>query len=55
MNPELISLIASFTIKLINEFQSRNDAPTEAEIMARFEQHYNDAITKNQQISDETK
>jgi hypothetical protein len=55
MNPELINLIAGFTLNLIEEFRHRKDTPTEDEIAARFELHYKAALVDNQRLIDETK
>lgn len=54
MSPELIALIASFTLKMIAQYKSA-PPPTEEALMAEFESHYNVALTKNQALINETK
>ena len=54
MNPELISFIASFVIKRVEDYRDRNIVLTEAEIAQIFEADYNEAIKNNDRLLNET-
>jgi hypothetical protein len=55
MDPKLIDLIAAFTLNIVNEFKHRNDVLTVDQIKARWTDHYNQFMLKNQALQNETK
>lgn len=55
LSPELINMIAAFTIGIANEFKHRNDPLTPEQVTARWNDHYTQFMLKNQKLQDETK